>query len=312
MDFHVRTLVGDSHFQPDRLALHVARLDVKKMVTPHDHDFLELVLIDKGRAEHITSSRRVLTSAGDVWVIKPGRWHTYMGVRGLSVYNCLIGPELIQALAPLVRGEPGAVELLWRGPAVQAGDGCLLLRLPAGLRLEAQRLLEEMIRCRDASRPGSDLSALGYLTLFIGLLSRAALEGSGSTKKGKDVAKKSASSGGVSINRVPAVVDAIQMLEERFAEPHTATGLASTVGLSASHLRRAFRQLTGQSPMQYLAGVRVQRACRLLVDTNRSITEIAGAVGWPDPNLFARRFREHLGVSPRAYRQSHTRPSDSG
>jgi AraC family L-rhamnose operon transcriptional activator RhaR len=278
------------------------------MVSPHDHDFLEIVLVERGRAEHITSSRRVLTSAGDVWVIKPGRWHTYMGVRGLCVYNCLIGPDLVQSLAPLVRCEPGAVELLWRGPAVQAGDGCLQLRLPAGPRLHAQRLLEEMIRCRFESRAGGDLSALGHLMLYLGLLSGVALACRERLAEGKG-AGRSSPTGGVSTEPAPAVVDAIQILEDRFAEPHTATGLASAVGLSASHLRREFRRMTGQSPMRYLAGVRVQRACRLLVDTTRSITEIAGAVGWPDPNLFARRFREHLGLSPRSYRQSNMRGS---
>jgi AraC family L-rhamnose operon transcriptional activator RhaR len=54
--------------------------------------------------------------------------------------------------------------------------------------------------------------------------------------------------------------------------------------------------------MAYLARVRAETAAALLLQTERSITDIAAAGGWPDANYFARRFRQHFGLAPSAYR----------
>ena len=57
------------------------------------------------------------------------------------------------------------------------------------------------------------------------------------------------------------------------------------------------------SPIDYLHRWRVRQARRLLEETGRSVTDIAGAVGFPDSGHFARVFRQETGVSPREYRR---------
>jgi AraC-like DNA-binding protein len=47
----------------------------------------------------------------------------------------------------------------------------------------------------------------------------------------------------------------------------------------------------------------VLHACKLLQQTERSITEIALAVGFSDSNYFSRKFRAILGATPREYQQ---------
>jgi AraC-like DNA-binding protein len=105
-------------------------------------------------------------------------------------------------------------------------------------------------------------------------------------------------------------VEAIELIESRYADPLGAADLAAATGVSPSHLRKIFRRLTGQAPLEYLASVRIQHACRLLLETDLAVTEIAGRVGWSDPNLFARRFRAILGLSPRAYRTTRPQPGN--
>ena len=55
--------------------------------------------------------------------------------------------------------------------------------------------------------------------------------------------------------------------------------------------------------MAYLARVRVEHAAVLLLHSDEPITWIGQAVGWPDQNYFARRFKAHYGLSATAYRQ---------
>ena len=46
----------------------------------------------------------------------------------------------------------------------------------------------------------------------------------------------------------------------------------------------------------------MELAASLLLRTEQSVAQIAQAVGWPDPNYFARRFKSHFGLSASDYR----------
>jgi AraC family transcriptional regulator, L-rhamnose operon transcriptional activator RhaR len=58
---------------------------------------------------------------------------------------------------------------------------------------------------------------------------------------------------------------------------------------------------TGLPPMAYLARQRVEAAAEQLLHTESSVSQIGRAVGWPDQNYFARRFKAHFGLSATEY-----------
>jgi AraC-like DNA-binding protein len=60
--------------------------------------------------------------------------------------------------------------------------------------------------------------------------------------------------------------------------------------------------------MTYLRHIRVERMDRLLVSTDLSIAEAAGAVGWTDPNYASRCFRALYGMSPTEFRRRQAPP----
>jgi AraC-like DNA-binding protein len=93
-------------------------------------------------------------------------------------------------------------------------------------------------------------------------------------------------------------------LAARLDEEVSLGELARRAGMSPSTLLRRFRTATGYAPMEYLIRLRLDRARELLATTNRRITEVAFETGFRDSNYFARRFRQHTGVSPRQYRKT--------
>ena len=80
--------------------------------------------------------------------------------------------------------------------------------------------------------------------------------------------------------------------------------LASLANLSVCYFVRAFKQSVGVTPHDYLIRRRVQRTMQLLSGTDMSLSEIALAAGFADQSHCARRFRQHVGMSPRDYRWS--------
>lgn len=77
--------------------------------------------------------------------------------------------------------------------------------------------------------------------------------------------------------------------------------LAKLANLSVCYFLRTFKQSVGVTPRDYLIRRRVERTMELLSGTDM---EIALAVGFADQSHCARRFRQHVGTSPREYRRS--------
>ena len=89
--------------------------------------------------------------------------------------------------------------------------------------------------------------------------------------------------------------------DRHYAEPLALQDLADTAGVSKYHFLRAFAAEYGQTPAQYLAHRRVERAQDLLRATNLTVTEICHLVGYTSLGSFSRKFRELVGVSPSSY-----------
>jgi len=75
--------------------------------------------------------------------------------------------------------------------------------------------------------------------------------------------------------------------------------------LSRSARLRRFKKAVGRTPLQELYCLRVELARERLVSTNASVYAIAIDAGFPDADIFAQRFREHVGMTPSAFRARH-------
>jgi len=94
----------------------------------------------------------------------------------------------------------------------------------------------------------------------------------------------------------------MQLLDSDLSQPWTLTELAARLRVSPGYLLRLFKDASGVPPMAYLARRRVETAAEQLLHSSDPIGQIGRAVGWPDQNYFARRFKAHFGLSATDYR----------
>src|SRR5436309_10642124 len=90
---------------------------------------------------------------------------------------------------------------------------------------------------------------------------------------------------------------------------HPVADLASELGVSARHLRRALEREVGVSPLELAQTHRLLFAKRLLADTSLPVTRIAFASGFQSLRRFNSVFRERYRLSPSALRQRRRAPT---
>ena len=86
--------------------------------------------------------------------------------------------------------------------------------------------------------------------------------------------------------------------------------LADEMDLSARHLRRRIKDVTGLSASGFIRTRRLQHAANLLREGADTISDVADAVGYRDPSYFSRLFRETFGCSPTEYAEQEGEPPE--
>lgn len=247
-------------------------------VDEHTHDFLEVAVLLGGTVTHLGQTGRHPLVAGAVTVVRPGQWHGYAEPEQAVIGNLYLGEELLHRELRWLLDVGGLGRFLLRG-GLSAG------RLDGDARQGVRTRLAELAGVR--ARPGTAaaVQAVGLSVAVLAELARIPL----------DPAVPAADLG-------PGVRRAVLLLGREPQRPWTMVELSREVGLSVSHLHRAFRSQLGATPMAWLARTRAEVAASLLVQTDRPVAWVGQQVGWPDPNYFSRCFRRAHGMSPTVYR----------
>ena len=98
---------------------------------------------------------------------------------------------------------------------------------------------------------------------------------------------------------------AIKLIQLRYWDDVSLSGLARELGMSKYHLSRRFKDVTGTTFRGYLLRTRLERAKVLLAGPRASITEVAHAVGFGDLPRFDKLFKRYTGLTPSAFRARH-------
>ena len=112
--------------------------------------------------------------------------------------------------------------------------------------------------------------------------------------------------------RMMYVEKAENYIETNYSYPVTVEDVADYVGISRSHLFRSFQTYMNCSPKEFLSQYRIKQACRLLKETDLSVSAIAYSVGFENNLYFSKAFRKQKQISPTLYREKHRNYTGSG
>ncbi|MBT3297107.1 MAG: substrate-binding domain-containing protein [Verrucomicrobia bacterium] len=103
--------------------------------------------------------------------------------------------------------------------------------------------------------------------------------------------------------QTPAVSRAIRFMLGHFAEAITVDDAVRASGMCRTRLFRAFRQDVEMTPRAVLNRIRLDKAKRMLLETDEKLRTVAEACGFGDPMNLHRHFKRSLNMSPGAYRE---------
>ena len=96
---------------------------------------------------------------------------------------------------------------------------------------------------------------------------------------------------------------ALKAMHERVENPWTVESLAAAAGMSRSAFALRFKELLGETPLEYLTNWRMYKATGLLQEEDKKLFDVAKSVGYESDAAFSKAFKRVLGVAPREYRR---------
>lgn len=165
------------------------------------------------------------------------------------------------------------------------GEGTPVGTMPA--QCNGEELLRDLISCyiENNSAIYNDIAASSGLTQLMSYCIRGA-------------------AGQEENSAIPNVVRQIRSyLLEHYAENVQLDTLSQQFSVSKYHLQRIFKKYMGQSPLEFLSGIRLTKAKQLLRTTDLPVSEIAYRVGIENDSYFIRKFRTEEEITPKQYRK---------
>lgn len=94
------------------------------------------------------------------------------------------------------------------------------------------------------------------------------------------------------------VLNAISLMERSYQDKFDIKQLAVSAHMSTSAFHKAFKDITADSPLQYLKKIRLAKARDLIVQRKMRANLAASEVGYESPSQFSREFKRYFGESP--------------
>ena len=107
----------------------------------------------------------------------------------------------------------------------------------------------------------------------------------------------------------PQIGVALTSMHQKVEHPWTVESLAAACGMSRSAFAVRFKDLVGETPLEYLTGWRMQKATGMLQEGDKKLFEVGKSVGYDSDAAFSKAFKRVFRVAPREYRRNATEAS---
>ncbi|MHA6481976.1 helix-turn-helix domain-containing protein [Paenibacillus sp. strain BS8-2] len=270
--------------------------------TGESHDFWEMVYVDAGEIGVGADERRYLLSQGSLIFHKPNEFHDLSAVNGSSsnvivlTFDCSseamdgfanrvfkLNNQQKYLLGSIINEGTNAFAYPFRYPIVRKPDP------PPGSEQLIKNWLEILLilLLRDNGIAGADpaMKSVGDRTVL-------------------DVDGPSLHTPARDMEEERLVKSIIAYLEQHITARPTLSEISSELHISTTKLKEQFKRHTGQTIMEYLGYLRIERAKQYIREEMRTVTELSELLGYSSVHYFSASFKKAVGMGPSEYAKS--------
>lgn len=249
----------------------------------HDHDYTELAYILSGKGKYLVEGKEYDVEPGDLIICNPGVKHTHI----------VTNPK-----EPTIEFIAGFTDFQFKNMApnsIELADGGCILHMSAELKQEISMHCYAMIAEKEGNQIGRYFMFKTHLMQLLLLVMREISEIEKTNQKSYNFE---------SYNKNYAVNRIINYLNENYENKISLEQIAHNIYLSPVYISKIFKEETGESPINYLIKIRLEKAKDILLNPDSgSIKSIANQVGYDDVYHFSKLFKKYYGVSPLYYKK---------
>lgn len=251
----------------------------------HCHDFIEIVIILKGKGHFLINGTEIPITEGNVLLLNPGTYHKSIPAPSHTLTECYLAFTDVEFI-----NTPKNFFPLFHGQKI-------LGKLPEKAKKEIFQLCSAMNQESQSRNTGRYFMLKAYLIQVLCLLLRFDQQEELSDEhhmKGYEFK---------SPNKTYVVQQIMKYMESHYREKISLDQIAENMYLSPFYISKLFKSETGDTPINYLISLRMEKAKELL-DRNPalSIQEAAAQVGYEDAYHFSKLFKKYFGLSPMYYK----------
>lgn len=255
----------------------------------HYHKFVELVYFDSGSGLHSIGNEQHKVSSGDLYILNPFVSHEFHANKGdgLSVINIMFYIDFFDFnvdantfIADAYRRLMGRAE-----NDLQVN----YIHLHGDRNHSFGKIFREMIAEFNQKEDGYLRILHNQLSMLLIYIFREYVNAESKL--------------GLSVWQKRCVEKTIKYIDEHFVENISVEMMSKGAGFCPQYLNKMFKLYTGQTIPQYVRAKRIEFACRLLSQTDKSIEQICVDIGYSDIKHFYKFFKEYKKMTPGEYRK---------
>ncbi|HEX3078237.1 MAG TPA: AraC family transcriptional regulator [Lachnospiraceae bacterium] len=250
----------------------------------HEHDFPQLTVILSGRGQYMIDDKLFDVQAGDIIMLNAGVRHKNI---------------ITNSKEPTVEFFVGFTDVHFRDMpknTIVFKDGAIITHLNALLKQEISKICYEMIAENESCQLGKYFMLKTYMMQLLLLLVRDVADTNHHSQTSYHFE---------SYNKSYAVKRIINYLNENYEQRISLDRIAHNMYLSPVYISKIFKEETGESPINYLIKIRLEKAKEILeINDSGSIKSIAKQVGYEDVYHFSKLFKKYYGISPLYYKRT--------
>ncbi|MFC4304411.1 helix-turn-helix domain-containing protein [Cohnella boryungensis] len=286
----IQMLGGERFFEPD-FPIFVNRETESFKVKFHQHDFIELCLVEEGHGFQHIGDEVIPVQKEDLFLLPVGTPHVFrpsspQSTAPLVICNCIFKLEAIEEVKHWIPQDSELYRILYA----------------------PKERMKAWYQYRDRHNRFGQLFHTAYLeyhqrfsnhrTMLKTILLQILL-----LLQRTQTVTPSQIELPIPHSSKEKVEEIIQHVNQHVHEPLLLHALADAYFMSVSQLQQRFKAATGHTFTHYIQQLRIERSCELLETTGLTVQQVAHRVGYTDMKFFHALFRRIAGCTPKQYRK---------